>query len=107
MSKHRIKSIAIDDDYDYQDDYDDGADQTGNGNSGYDAEEDSAITETDRAKLRSGSVQVRAALGLHGAAIADWEIEDALWHYYYDVAKSVSYLKSMAWTKLILLEPRC
>lgn len=49
-----------------------------------------ALTE----QLRLGTAKVREVLGpqLH---ITDKEIEDSLWHYYYDVDKTVNYLLSM------------
>ena len=44
-------------------------------------------------QLRQGTVKVKEALG-PSYAVSDEKIEEALWHYYYDVAKTVSYLKS-------------
>ena len=85
MSKHRIKSVAPEDDY--ADDYDDEDED------GY--VEDNEMTAEDQEKLRVGTVQVRNALGPGFASITDKEIQDTLWHYYYDISKSVSYLKSM------------
>ena len=86
MSKHRIKSISYDEDYD--DDYDD---------DDYDNEEDPsrALTDEDREQLRRGSISVRQALGPH-FPVTEEEIKESLWHYYYDVAKSVSYLKGLS-----------
>lgn len=86
MSKHRIKSVALEDDY-ADDYYDDDEDQ-----SGY-VEED-GVTAEDQERLRVGTVQARNTLGQDFASITDKEIQDALWHYYYDISKSVSYLKS-------------
>jgi len=80
MSKHRVKSIAADDDYD--DEYD------------YDEQEGTGLSEEDKEQMRNGTVQVRETLGPDFPATDD-EIQEALWHYYYDVAKSVSYIKSM------------
>ncbi len=85
MSKHRIKSVAFEDDR--ADDYDDD-DQDG-------YVEDDGMTAEDQEKLRLGTVQVRNTLGQGFASITDKEIQDTLWHYYYDISKSVSYLKSM------------
>lgn len=44
--------------------------------------------------MRLGKTKVREALGPDYANVADKHIEDALWNYYYDIGKSVSYLKS-------------
>jgi elongation factor 1 alpha-like protein len=43
--------------------------------------------------MRQGTIKVREALG-PAFPSTDSEIQEALWHYYYDVGKSVSYLKS-------------
>lgn len=75
--------MAVDeDDYDDYDDYDD--DYDGGGDEGLSAE--------DKEQMREGTIKVREALGSFPAT--DEEIQDSLWHYYYDVAKTVSYLKS-------------
>lgn len=87
MSKHRIKNVSN------VGDYDDGYDE----DEEYDAEEqttEDTLTAEDREKLRVGTAQVRTALGHGFPSISDKEIQDTLWHYYYDVAKSVTYLKS-------------
>ena len=44
--------------------------------------------------MQEGLKQVRAAIG-PDLAVGDQEIKDALWHYYYDVAKSVSWILGM------------
>lgn len=80
MSKHRVKAVALDDDYeDYDEDY------------GEDS--DNALTAEDKEQLAAGTVAVRAELG-DGFPVTDKEIQDSLWHYYYDIAKTVAYLKS-------------
>ena len=81
MSKHRIKTVAVDDDL--YDDFDDAEDE---------ADETEALTAEDREQLRLGTLKVREALT--GVSASDSEIQEALWHYYYDVEKSVAYLKS-------------
>lgn len=50
---------------------------------------DAAISE----HLRQGTAKVRDVLGPQ-VSITDKEIEDSLWHYYYDVEKTVDYLIS-------------
>jgi hypothetical protein len=42
--------------------------------------------------MRVGTIAVREALPPSVAHITDKQIQEALWHYYYDVAKSVGYL---------------
>lgn len=47
--------------------------------------------------MRLGTIAVRDALGNDVPSITDKDIQEALWHYYYDLDKSVKYLlqKSM------------
>ena len=80
MSKHRIKAVALDDNYD---DFDDD----------YEEEAGDGLTAEDREQLAAGTVAVRAELGDDFPA-TDKNIQDSLWHYYYDIAKTVAYLKS-------------
>lgn len=86
MSNRRVKSMALDDDdYDDYDDYDEEEDQNTAGD---------GLSPEDKEHMREGTIKVRQALGADFPA-TDHEIQEALWHYYYDVSKSVSYLKSM------------
>lgn len=93
MSKHRIKSFAVDEDYydGYDDAYDDSYDNPDDDLS----KDDDALAAEDLEKLRIGTVQVRSALGQGFSSATDKEIQDTLWHYYYDVSKTIAYLKSM------------
>ncbi|KAL8688355.1 MAG: hypothetical protein Q9218_005715 [Villophora microphyllina] len=76
MSRHKlVKTMDLDDELD---DYD-GAD--------YDDDFDA----TDEPRLRQGVLDVRAVLG-PSVNVRDNDIEDSLWHYYYDVEKTVNYL---------------
>ncbi|KAL3452423.1 P-loop containing nucleoside triphosphate hydrolase protein [Aspergillus insuetus] len=79
MSRHRVKAVSYDDD-DY-DEYDDGHDSQ-------DPEEKEFLEECTRevlSQLAAGTPSVSATRG---------EVQEALWHYYNDVEKSVNYLKS-------------
>ncbi|KAK5050380.1 hypothetical protein LTR84_003661 [Exophiala bonariae] len=85
MSNRRVKAMALEDD-DY-DDYDD-----------YSAEDDSntaaeEISAEDKQKLQQYTPKVRQALGPNFPA-TDSDIQDALWYYFYDISKSVSWLKN-------------
>lgn len=42
--------------------------------------------------MRIGTAAVRGHLSSAGAHITDKQIQEALWHYYYDVDKTVVYL---------------
>jgi elongation factor 1 alpha-like protein len=79
----RIRNIDYDDDgYDDDDYYEE------------EAEAGDGMTEDDKEQMRIGTVNVREALGEFEAGVSDAQIQEALWHYYYDVGKSVSYLKN-------------
>ena len=81
----RVKKIEYDDDddddlYDEEEDYAEGEQQ------GY--------TTEDRENFATLTPVVRAELDEAGLQASDREIEEALWHYYWDVGKSVAYLKN-------------
>lgn len=84
MSNRRVKDVGFDDD-DLYDDDDEYYDEADNG-----AEEMSA---EDQEQLRQGTVKVRQQLGAE-YNISDKAIHDALWNYYYDVSKTMSFLKN-------------
>ena len=44
--------------------------------------------------MSAGIVAVRAELPVDASHVTDKQIQDALWHYYYDIEKSVGYLLS-------------
>lgn len=46
-------------------------------------------------QLHDGKTEVRSILGGEAIVVTDAEIEESLWHYYYDVDKTVNYLRSM------------
>jgi elongation factor 1 alpha-like protein len=76
MSRHRVKKLDYDED-DFDDDYDEA-----------DTEEQEQLeTYTNEVfnELRAGQPPVTASRE---------EIQEALWHYYNDVSKSVNYLRS-------------
>lgn len=84
MSNRRVKSLAVDDDDFGDDDYEDQ----------YDDNQEQELTDEDKEQMRQGTIKVREVLGSAFSAVTDKDIQDALWHYYYDVGKSVAYLKS-------------
>jgi elongation factor 1 alpha-like protein len=77
----RVKNI----DYDEDDLYDD---------DDY-AEEEQGYSAEDRENFANLTPVVRAELEEAGVQTSDKQIEDALWHYYWDVGKSVTYLKGV------------
>lgn len=68
---------GLDDNYD-EEDYGEGEDE---------------LSPEDRASMTHGTAEVRKAMGPDFAKVTLKQVEDALWHYYYDVDKSVAYLK--------------
>jgi len=80
----RTRDVAYDDDDVYDDD-------------DYYSEEGAAgdgMTEDDKEQMRIGTMSVREALGEFEAGVSDAQIQESLWHYYYDVGKTVTYLKN-------------
>lgn len=73
-------------DYDADDIYSDDGDFEEQGGEEYTAE--------DRANFTNLAPVVRAELEEAGIQASTSQIEDALWHYYWDVGKSVAYLKN-------------
>jgi elongation factor 1 alpha-like protein len=83
----RTRNVDYDDDDAYDDDdyYEEEADGAAGGDS---------MTEDDKEQMREGTIRVREALGDVGDFTSDEQIQEALWHYYYNIEKSVSYLKN-------------
>ncbi|KAL8870354.1 MAG: hypothetical protein Q9174_003582 [Haloplaca sp. 1 TL-2023] len=82
MSRNKsLKTMELDDELDEYDgtEYDDD----------YDASDE--VTAEDKARLQEGVGQVRSILG-SSVHIDDKDIEDSLWHYYYDIDKTVNYI---------------
>ncbi|KAG4436574.1 hypothetical protein IFR05_007928 [Cadophora sp. M221] len=76
MSRHKlVKNMDLDDE---MDDYDGGEEYADDG--------------AGEENMRVGTIAVRAELPPTATHITDKQIQEALWHYYYDVEKSVGYL---------------
>ncbi|KJZ69340.1 hypothetical protein HIM_11262 [Hirsutella minnesotensis 3608] len=56
-------------------------------------EKEDELSPEDRAAMSKGTADVKTALGSDASKVSTKQIEEALWHYYYDVDKSVAYLK--------------
>ncbi|KAK2770434.1 Hsp70 suppressor, GTPase facilitates ribosomal subunit dissociation [Emmonsiellopsis sp. PD_33] len=88
MSRHRVKNISYDDEEDEyaSDDY--GADNT------------TEVSPEDREQMRLATIQVKEQLAaevppllMGGGGVGDAEIAESLWYYYFDVGKTVGYLR--------------
>lgn len=88
MSRHRIKAVSYDDDYD-GDDYDDG----------YDPEDPE---EREFAEQCTRDVLGQLAAGEPSVSATRDEAQEALWHYYNDVEKSVNYIRGILKEKVLL-----
>ncbi|KAF2794173.1 hypothetical protein K505DRAFT_349470 [Melanomma pulvis-pyrius CBS 109.77] len=77
---HRAKNVGFDDDDGYSDDY-------------LEEEEGDGMTDEDREQLRIGTAKAREALD-SSITVSDAQIQESLWHYFYDVEKTVAYLKN-------------
>lgn len=78
MSRHRIKDVDYDDDDFYDDDDDDIT---------ADPEEQEFLQQCTTAVLQQLNV------GQPSVTATKEEVQDALWHYYNDIEKSVNYLR--------------
>lgn len=105
MAHRRVKEIDYDEDE--YDDYYSGEEEYGYDGADAGAAAPAAVSQEDelspedKEQMRIGTESVRAALGEAGDFVTDDAIQEALWHYYYDVAKSVTYLKSIYLNLLI------
>ena len=90
----RTRNVDYDDDDLYDDDYYEEEGDDGGAGDG--------MSEEDKEQMRIGTIRVREAMGDMSDFTSDKQIQEALWHYYYDVGKSVSYLKN----KLGIAEPK-
>jgi elongation factor 1 alpha-like protein len=50
------------------------------------------LSEEDQQQMAAGTIAVREALGPDVLGVTDREIHEALWHYYYDVGHTVTYI---------------
>lgn len=83
MSNRRVKNVGYDDgDLDYDDDYEEE----------FDGGQEEVSAE-DKEQLRLGTIEVRKSLD-PACQATDQEIQDKLWDTYYDIGKTVSYIKS-------------
>ncbi|KAM6481076.1 hypothetical protein HDV62DRAFT_95122 [Trichoderma sp. SZMC 28011] len=55
-------------------------------------EEEDELSPEDKIAMQNGTAEVRKALGVEAGKVTVTQIQEALWHYYYDVDKSVAYL---------------
>lgn len=81
MSRHRLYQ-----NYDFQSELDD------NDGMQCSEEEEDELSLEDKVQMDEGTVEVKRALGPRADDVTTKQIHDALWHYYYDVDKSVAYL---------------
>lgn len=58
----------------------------------YAEEEEDELSPEDKVQMAEGTAEVRSALGTQAERVTTKQIQEALWHYYYDVDKSVAYL---------------
>ncbi|TLD25272.1 hypothetical protein PspLS_06110 [Pyricularia sp. CBS 133598] len=61
---------------------------------GYDNTGEEELSPEDREQMVLGTTAVREALAAESSKVTTAQIQEALWHYYYDVDKSIAYLVS-------------
>ncbi|KAK3503606.1 P-loop containing nucleoside triphosphate hydrolase protein [Neurospora crassa] len=57
-------------------------------------EEEEELSPEDQVRMREGTAQVLEALGVEAHKVPKAQIEESLWHYYWDVDKTITYLIS-------------
>lgn len=83
MSRHRLYQ-----NYDYENDLDEfDGDELGE-------EEEEEMSAEDRAQMTAATTEVRSMLGSQASKVTTQQIQESLWHYYYDVDKTIAYLIS-------------
>ncbi|KUI69644.1 HBS1-like protein [Cytospora mali] len=83
MSRHRMYQ-----NYDYEEDLDefDGG--------SFAEEEEDELSPEDRAQMTAGTEEIKGVLGPQASKVTTQQIQEALWHYYYDIDKTVAFLIS-------------
>lgn len=84
MSRHRIFQ-----NYDYENELDD---FDGQGEVDEEEEGQEELSPEDKAQMAQGTAEIISLLGTQADKVTQQQIQDALWHYYYDIDKSVAYL---------------
>ncbi|KAG6096007.1 hypothetical protein E4U31_005622 [Claviceps sp. LM219 group G6] len=58
----------------------------------YEDEAEEGLSAEDKAAMEKGTADVKKSLGASASKVTVQQIQEALWHYFYDVDKSVAYL---------------
>lgn len=75
--------------YDYEEDLDEF-----DGDTFAAEEEEDELSPEDRAQMTAGTEEIKTVLGPQAGKVTTKQIQEALWHYYYDIDKTVAYLIS-------------
>ncbi|CAN8098519.1 unnamed protein product [Discula destructiva] len=84
MSRHRIFQ-----NYDYENELDD---FDGQGEAEDEEDGQDELSPEDKVQMAEGTAEIISLLGPQADKVTTRQIQDALWHYYYDIDKSVAYL---------------
>lgn len=79
MSRHRLYQ-----NYDYEKDLDEF--------DGDEEEEEEELSPEDKAQMAAATAEVKSQLGPQASKVTTQQIQESLWHYYYDVDKTIAYL---------------
>ncbi|EFY91233.1 TEF1 protein [Metarhizium acridum CQMa 102] len=58
----------------------------------YEEDQEEELSPEDKQAMEEGTADVKKALGANASKVTVKQIQEALWHYYYDVEKSAAYL---------------
>lgn len=81
MSRHRLYQ-----NYDYEDELDD---YDGQGN---EEDEENELSPEDKKQMAEATAEALSVLGPQSDKVTTQQIQESLWHYYYDVDKTIAYL---------------
>lgn len=84
MSRHRLYQ-----NYDYDNDLDEF-----DGDEFAEEEEEEELSPEDKAQMTAATAEVKSMLGPQASKVPTQQIQQSLWHYYYDVDKTIAYLIS-------------
>lgn len=57
-------------------------------------EEEEELSPEDKAQMAAATEEVKSMLGPQASKVTTQQIQESLWHYYYDVDKTIAYLIS-------------
>lgn len=73
---------------------------------GYDETEEEDLSPEDKAAMDQATAAVRTAMGADYKKLSVKDVQDSLWHYYYDIEKTVAYLRKTYLAPQVTKKPK-